>query len=63
MNSRSMILAAITALSHGYEPENKAVPVKPKARNERTPEQVEELKRLAQEKRERKAAKLRGARQ
>ena len=56
MNSRLMMLAAIAALSNGYEVGDKAK--KPKARDERTPSQVEDLKRKAQEKRDRRAEKL-----
>lgn len=58
MNSRLAMLAAVAALSHGYEVGDKATPKKPKARNERTPAQVEDLKRKAQEKRDRRSAKL-----
>ena len=58
MNSRLMMLAAIAALSSGYEVGDKSTLKKPKARDERAPSQVEDLKRKAQEKRDRRAAKL-----
>jgi len=54
------IIEAIGLSLGGHHPEPKTVNKVVPQRLQRTPEQVEELKRLAQEKRDRKAARLRG---
>ena len=57
----ALAVAAVMELSlDGRHPEQRTIHKVAPQRLQRTPEQVAELKRLAQEKRDRKAAKLRG---
>ena len=54
------IIEAIGLGLGGHHPEPSGIKRLPPKRLQRTPDQVAELKRLAQEKRDRKSAKLKG---
>ena len=54
------IIEAIGLSLGGHHPEQSGIKRLPPKRLQRTPEQVAELKRLAQEKRDRKSAKVKG---